>query len=291
MRAFVSRLSKVLATLAVIGAMASCGPTVDPVVAVTGISLNQGSVSLEVGGSVSLTATVSPSDATDKTVTWSSSNPGVASVSNGTVNALAEGSATITATAGGKSAKCEVTVKPKVVEVTGVTLNKTEISLYIGDSFTLEAAVSPTNATDKTVTWSSSNTGVVTVSGGVVKAVAEGTATVTATAGGKSATCTVKVEHKVVEVTGITLNRTSLTLNPGGTFQLEATVSPSDADDKTVRWTSSDSSKVTVENGLVKAVSPGTATVTATAGNFSAKCEVSVQLPGSNEGYGYEDLK
>jgi alpha-amylase len=124
-----------------------------------------------------------------------------------------------------------------------------------------------------------------------VTAVAEGTATVTATAGGKSASCTVKVEHKVVEVTGITLNKTSLTLNPGGSFQLEATVTPSDADDKTVVWTSSDSSKVTVENGLVKAVSPGNATVKATAGGKSAECTVTVQLPGSNEGFEYEDLK
>jgi uncharacterized protein YjdB len=280
-----------LAAVAVIVAMAACGPKEDPVVAVTGISLNQGSVSLEVGGTVSLTATVSPSNATDKTVTWSTSNAGVATVAGGVVTAVAEGTATVTATAGGKSAKCEVKVSAKEVAVTGVSLNKTDLSLYIGDSFTLTATVSPSNATDKTVTWSSSNAGVATVAGGVVTAVAEGTATVTATAGGKSAKCEVKVEHKVVNVTGVSLNKTSLMLNPGGSFQLEATVTPSNADDKTVEWASSDSSKVTVENGLVKAVSPGTATVTATAGGKSAECKVTVQLPGSNEGFEYEDLK
>jgi alpha-amylase len=131
----------------------------------------------------------------------------------------------------------------------------------------------------------------VSVENGLVKAVSAGTATVTATAGGKSAKCEVNVQPRGVDVTGISLNKTDLTLNPGGTFQLEATVSPSDATDKTVTWTSSDPSVVSVKNGLVKAVSAGTATVTATAGGKSARCEVTVQIPSSNEGYGYEDLK
>ena len=178
-----------------------------------------------------------------------------------------------------------------VVAVTGITLSQSSVSLEEGATVSLTATVSPSNATDKSVTWSSSNSGVATVSGGVVTAVAEGTSTVTATAGGKSAKCEVKVEHKVVAVTGVSLDKTSLTLSPGGSVQLEATVSPSNADDKTVKWTSSDSSKVTVEGGLVKAVSPGTATVTATAGGKSAECKVTVQFPGSNEGFEYEDLK
>ena len=282
--------SSICLALAVLSVVA-CGPKENPVVAVTGISLSQTSVSLEVGGSVSLTATVSPSDATDKTVSWTSSNSGVASVAGGVVKAIAEGTATITATAGGKSAKCEVTVQRKVVEVTGVSLNKTELTLSPGGTFQLEATVSPSDATDKTVTWTSSDPSKVTVENGLVKAVSPGTASVTATAGSKSAKCEVTVQPKVVEVTGVSLNKTELTLSPGGTFQLEATVSPSDATDKTVTWTSSDPSKVTVENGLVKAVSPGTASVTATAGNKSAKCEVTVLLPGTNEGYGNEDLK
>ena len=178
-----------------------------------------------------------------------------------------------------------------VVAVTGISLNQSSVSLEVGGTVSLTATVSPSNATDKSVTWSSSNTGVATVAGGVVTAVAEGTASVTATAGGKSAKCEVKVERKVVAVTGVSLNKTSLTLSPGGSFQLEATVSPSNADDKTVKWTSSDDSKVTVENGLVKAVSPGSATVTATAGGKSSECKVTVQIPGSNEGFEYEDLK
>ena len=178
-----------------------------------------------------------------------------------------------------------------VIAVTGITLSQTSISLEVGGKVSLTATVSPSDATDKTVTWTSSDPSVVSVESGLVKAVSAGTATVTATAGGKSAKCEVNVQPRVVDVTGISLNKTDLTLNPGGTFQLEATVSPSDATDKTVTWTSSDPSVVSVENGLVKAVSAGTATVTATAGGKSARCEVTVQIPSSNEGYGYEDLK
>lgn len=276
--------------------MAACGSKedpvgpVDPTVAVTGVSLNQTSATLEIGGSVTLTATVSPSNATDKTVSWTTSNTSVATVSGGLVKAVAEGSATITATAGGKSAKCTVTVKRKAVEVTGVSLNKADITLYIGDKYTLEATVTPSNAADKTVVWSTSNAGVASVVNGVVTAVAEGSATITATAGSKSAKCEVTVRRKVVDVTGVRLNKVALTLAPGGTFQLEATVSPSDATDKTVTWTSTDPTVVTVENGLVTAVRPGDAIIEAVAGAFRAQCAVQVQLPGSNEDYGYEDL-
>lgn len=178
-----------------------------------------------------------------------------------------------------------------VVAVSGITLSQSSVSIEAGSTVSLTATVSPANATDKSVTWSSSDTGVASVAGGVVTGVAEGSATVTASAGGKSAKCEVKVTAKTVAVTGVSLDKTSLTLAPGGSAQLVATVSPSNATDKTVKWSSSDPSKVTVENGLVKAVSPGTAKVTVSAGGFSAGCDVTVQLPGSNEDFDYEDLK
>ena len=98
-------------------------------------------------------------------------------------------------------------------------------------------------------------------------------------------------EDPVVAVSGVSLSQTSVTLSVGGSVSLTATVSPSDATDKTVTWASSNPSSVTVENGLVKAVSPGTASVTATAGGKSAKCDIPVLLPGSNEEFGNEDLK
>ena len=186
--------------------LAGCTPQEQPggggnggntTVAVTEVSLNQTSLTLTVGGTASLTATVSPSNATDKTVSWSSSNTSVATVSDGTVTAVAAGSATITAKAGGKSATCSVTVNAKEVPVTGISLDPTSVSIQVGKTATLTATVTPSDATNATVSWSSSNTSVATVSDGTVTAVSEGTATITATAGGKSATGSVTVTPSV----------------------------------------------------------------------------------------------
>ena len=260
---------------------AGCGPKEEPIppkparIEVSGVSLDQTSLTLTVGGTASLAATVSPADATDKTVTWSSSNESVATVKNGTVTAVAVGSATITAKAGSKSATCSVTVSAKEVPVTGITLEPTSVTIEVGQTAKLSATVSPADATNATVTWSSSDESVATVSNGTVTAVAVGSTTITATAGGKSATCSVTA--KEIPVTGITLEPTSVTIEAGQTAQLSATVSPADATDKTVTWSSSNESVATVDNGTVTAVAEGTATVTATAGGKSATCAVTVQ--------------
>ena len=285
------KFTLVLSALSVLCAAVACGPKEDPVVAVTGITLSQSSVSLEEGASVSLTATVSPSNATDKNVIWSSSYPGVATVSGGVVTAVSAGTASITATAGGKSAKCEVNVTAKEVSVTGVTLNKTEISLYIGESFQLEATVSPANAKDKTVTWSSSNAGVATVSGGAVKAVAAGTATITATAGGKSATCSVTCKERP-KVQSISFEKDSYVIPVGTSVQLKITYSPADAVAPVCTWAVSDPTLARVDNsGTVTALAPGEVTVTVTADNgVSAGVKVTLTVPGSNDDYSYVDL-
>ena len=154
-------------------------------VAVTGVSLNKTTTSIQVGASEQLTATVEPNNATNKAVNWSSNSPSVATVDNsGNVTAVAEGTATITVTTqdGNKTATCTVTVTPASsdpVAVTGVSLNKTSTTLTVGGSETLTATVQPSNATNKAVNWSSNPTSVATVdSNGKVTAVAEGTATV-----------------------------------------------------------------------------------------------------------------
>lgn len=181
---------------------------------------------------------------------------------------------------------------PTPVAVTSVTLSQSAAELKVSETVTLTATVSPSNATDKTVTWSSSNTGVASVSGGTVKAVAEGTATITASAGGKNATCSVKVTPNVIAVTGITLNQQEIALIVGDTFQLTAMVSPDNATDKTVNWSSADDQIATVDKtGKVTAKAPGKTVVSATGGSIVAKCEVSVALSGGNEDFGYDDLK
>ncbi|MCM1440966.1 MAG: Ig domain-containing protein [Roseburia sp.] len=167
------------------------------VINVTGVSINKTTLSLEVGDEETLTATVLPSNATDKSVTWKSSDSSVAKVENGKVTALKAGTATITAIAGDKSAACAVTVKAKTVAVTDVTLNKTTLTLGVDDEETLIATVLPSNATDKTVSWGSLDTSVASVSSsGKVTAIKIGTVTIIATADGVSAQCIITVVHK-----------------------------------------------------------------------------------------------
>ena len=166
------------------------------------VSLNKSATTLTEGESETLTATITPSNATgDKTVKWSSSNEAVAAVdSNGKVTAKKAGTAVITATSSnGKSASCTVTVKQKEIAITGMSLNKSTTSLTEGESETLTATIAPSNATgDKTVKWSSSNGAVAAVdSNGKVTAKKAGTAVITVTSSnGKSASCTVTVKQK-----------------------------------------------------------------------------------------------
>ena len=265
------------------GMTASCSVTViAKVIAVTEVVLDNTSLEMTEGDTVSLTATVNPADATDKTLTWTSSDASVASVSeNGEVQALKAGTATITvSSANGKTATCVVTVAKKIIEVTSVSLDQTKLELTEGDIATLTATVNPSDATDKTLTWTSSDTSVASVSAnGEVKALKTGTAIITvSSANGKTATCVVTVAKKIIEVTSVSLDQTKLELTEGDTATLTATVNPADATDKTLTWTSSDSSVAAVSaNGEVKAIKAGSTTITVSSANGkNATCVVSV---------------
>ncbi|MEO3138068.1 RICIN domain-containing protein, partial [Ruminococcus bicirculans (ex Wegman et al. 2014)] len=170
-------------------------------VSISGSGVSNGKLSLKSGASVQLTATVTPSNATDKTVSWTSSNSSVAKVSDGKITAVKAGTATITATAGGKTASVVVAVADNPVPVTSVSVSGDgvsggKLSLKSGASVQLTATVKPDNATDRKVTWTSSDSSVANVMGtGVVTAGSKaGKATVTATAGGVSASVEVTVE-------------------------------------------------------------------------------------------------
>ena len=156
----------------------------------TAVTLDQQTLTLKPTKTAKLTATVEPADTTD-TLVWSSSNEAVATVKDGTVTALKEGTATITATCGSVKAECVVTVEVPI-EATGVTLDKTVLTLYVGDTAKLTATVRPEDTTVKTIVWTSSDDSV-TVKDGVVTAAKAGTATVTATCGSVKAECTVTV--------------------------------------------------------------------------------------------------
>lgn len=169
-------------------------------VSVTGVSLNKTSLALEVGNSETLTATVTPSNATNKDVSWNSSDSSVATVENGRVTAKKAGSTVITVTTsdGNKTASCNVTVtekEPETIPVTGVSLNKTSLALEAGNSETLTATVTPSNATNQAVTWNSSDSSVATVENGRVTAKKAGSTVITVTTsdGNKTASCNVTV--------------------------------------------------------------------------------------------------
>ena len=249
------------------------------------VTLDAESLSLKAGERVTLSATVKPDDATDKTVTWTTSDASVATVSNGVVTAKKVGSATITAKAGDKAATCTVTVV--ATPVTSVTLDRTSASLKAGETVTLTATVKPDDATDKTVIWTTSDASIATVSDGVVIAKKVGSATITAKAGDKTATCTVTVV--ATPVTSVTLNKTTASLKAGETVTLTATVKPDDATDRTVTWSTSDASVATVSDGVVTAKKVGSATITAKAGDKTATCTVTVVATGSHEGITEED--
>ena len=242
------------------------------------------------------------------TITWSNSgnlpagltldeNTGVISgtpTADGTFNFTVKA----TNTGGSDSKSLSITIGAQTnVPVTGVSLNTSTLNLIEGGTGTLIATVLPDNATNKKVTWSSNAPGVATVdSSGKVTAVAPGTATITVTTedGNKTATCAVTVTAATVPVTGVTLSQTQASLycnRTPNTLALTARVAPDNATNKAVNWTSSDSAVATVDqNGVVTAVAPGTAVITATAADgrgASASCTVTVSsyLPPANPNY------
>lgn len=176
---------------------------------VTGVSVSPATLSLVEGTSDQLRATVTPSDAANKSVSWTSSATAIATVDNtGKVTAVSAGTATITVKTadGGKTATCAVTVTTKVIPVTGISIEEgATAEVEEGKTVTLTAKVQPDNATDKTVTWTSSNKAIATVADGVVTGVAAGQAVITAKAGDKEATCTVTVKRPAVALEAIDL--------------------------------------------------------------------------------------
>lgn len=224
---------------------------------------------------VKLNAVINPQDATDAVLVWSSEDESVATVDNdGNVRGARLGTTKIIAEAGGKKDECVVTVIPVPVE--SVELNKSDVELVVGASVRLSATVYPSDATDKTLTWTSSDSGVATVVDGLVKAVGEGTADITVACGGKTDVCHVTV--KIIPVESISLSATSAILKEGDVYELTAVVSPADATYKTVDWSSDNEQVATVDaEGTVTAVSEGVAVIKASSGSVYAECTVTVQ--------------
>ena len=252
------------------GYTATCNVTVidSSIVSVTGVKLSATVAELTIGNSKQLTAAISPTNATNKGVTWSSSNTNVASVSSsGVVVAKGEGTATITVKTddGGYTTACTIRVSkpsPSVVAVTGVKLSAIGIELPVGGSKRLSATITPSNATNKDVTWSSDNTSVAAVNAsGLITAKGEGTATVTVRTGDGGYTATCKIT--VVPVTAP--EKVEISVSADSLKYMETTkVNVSELPvGYTVQYSSSDESIAKVDsNGNIKAVGKGTATIT-----------------------------
>ena len=182
---------------------------------------------------------------------------------------------------GGKTASCTVTVKAKIIPVESITLDQSEKTLNIGETVTLKATVSPENATNKNISWSSDKTDVATVDGnGNVSANSVGTATIKATAGDKSDTCTIKVNP--IKVTGVKILDPPTEVTYGESLTLKADVSPENATDKSVTWTSDEPSIATITNdGVVAIYDEGIVvfTVTTNDGEFTDSCTINIKKP------------
>ena len=268
------------------GKTASCTVTVEKkLIPITEVSLSESAVGIIEGNTHKLTATVLPENTTDsKSISWSSNNEAVATVSeDGTITAKSAGTAVITATSSnGKTADCTVTVSKKEIPITEVHLDKSSATLTEGDSTTLVATVLPENTTDgKSIKWSSSNVAVATVDlMGKLTAKSAGTAIITATSeNGKTASCAITVEKKLIPITEVSLSESAVGIIEGNTHKLTATVLPENTtDSKSVSWSSNNEAVATVsEDGTITAKSAGTAVITATSTNGkTAGCTVTV---------------
>lgn len=249
--------------------------TTPSIIQVQDISLSKTKGTLEVGKTLSLTATVLPSNASNRSVTWSSDNEKVAKVTaDGKVTAVGKGTANITARSNDGTnikATAVITVKAKTVKATSVKLSKTSLTLKPKASTTLKVTISPSKVTDKSVVWSSSNPKVATVKNGKITAKAAGTTTITVKTkdgSNKKATCKITVAD-------IKLNKTKATLKKGKSLTLKATVS---GKSKKVTWKSSNSKIVSVsKTGKVTAKKAGTATITAKANGVTTTFKVTVK--------------
>lgn len=267
----------------------SSTPSPSTPVAVSGVALDKKVATINVGKTVTVKATVTPANAANKTLAWTSSNTKIATVSNGVVKGVKAGRVVITAkTTDGSniSATCTVTVKQPV---TSISLSK-KATMYTGKKLTLKAKVNPANASNKALTWKSYNTKIAKVaSNGVVTGVKAGTVKITATAkdgSRKSATCTVTVRQSVSK---ITLSKTNVVLpKKGSSYNVKVTVAPKNAYNKNVAVKSAKTKVAKVSASTVKsgktvkitAVKKGTTKVVFTAKDGSKKsatCKVTVK--------------
>lgn len=265
----------------------------------TGITLDRQEISFaNIGETVQLTANVLPEDASNKNVSWASSDTKVAIVSNGKVVCTGYGTSVISAVAedGGYMATCIITANKNVILPSSITLDKSDATINVGESFTLNANVLPDNADNKIIVWNSDDADIASVNNeGEVTGMKAGTTKIIAMtqANDLKAECLITV---LQPVTGITLDRNDISfVEIGESVQLTANVLPEDASNKNVVWTSSDANVATVNNGVVVCMGYGSAVITASTedGGYKAICVINATsgIAGVNDSKAYTEIK
>lgn len=265
----------------------------------TGIALDRQEISFSnIGETVQLTANVLPEDASNKNVSWASSDTKVAIVSNGKVVCTGYGTSVISAVAedGGYMATCIITANKNVILPSSITLDKSDATINVGESFTLNANVLPDNADNKIIVWNSDDADIASVNNeGEVTGIKAGTTKIIAItqANDLKAECLITV---LQPVTGITLDRNDISfVEIGESVQLTANVLPEDASNKNVVWTSSDANVATVNNGVVVCMGYGSAVITASTedGGYKAICAINATsgIAGVNDSKAYTEIK
>ena len=274
-----------IVTASINGYTSTCTITVSSnYIPVNGVSLNKSNLNMTIGSSENLISNISPSNASNKDVTWRSSNTSVATIDqNGKITAKKIGTTIITASTSGYSATCTINVV-NTIDLKGITINKTSLTLKEKNSETLKITFNPSNATNKKITWKSSNTSIATIdNNGTVKALKPGSTTITAVSndGGYVATTKVTVEALSKKVTGVGIDKKELNLVAGEESTLKVTVNPSYAENKNVKWQSSDEKVATVKDGIITAKRKGTAEIKVITedGEKEAICKITVTSP------------
>lgn len=271
------------------------------IIPVKGIAIDNTSAEIGIGQRINILATISPENATNKNISWTSSDENVATVDgSGNIIGLAAGNTAITATTedGGYSAQCEIVVKEtiEIISVTGVELNKTLAKINVGEELNLVPQITPENATNKNVIWTSSNekAAIVDAEGKVVGLASGETIIKVITEDGEfTAECKVVVSEVVetIPVTGVKLNKSSAKIKIQEELNLSAKITPENATNKNVKWTSSNEKVATVDaKGKVVGLAAGKAIITVTTeeGQFVDTCEITVsgKLPQTGNGLG-----
>lgn len=278
----------IMATTVDGGLVALCKVTVKAkTIQTSNIELSSNSESIAVGETLQLNAIISPDNASNKTLNWTSTNPSIASVNaSGLVTAIAEGKTQIIATTtdgSNLSAICEITVNKQFISVSKIRITPSTARITVGQTLNLSAAIAPDDATNKAVKWSSTNPAIATVSeSGAVSAISEGDVIIIASTqdgSNLSATCQVEVYTETIFVETINLNPTKIEGAVNDTYEIAATVLPTNATNKSINWKSSDVSIVTVDDGAITLHALGTAIITAEAmdgSNVKSECYIIV---------------